>query len=135
MLFAMKNSKTTAGREILTAALADPDADLVAMAIQGLDLTDPASRKSTTNIIASLAEKSSASVIRASAIRKLGQIKDKKYKNLLLNGVKDQSYMVIASSIMAIKDAYPDQLQQTLKQIDPEASEYLKTLLTDLSKL
>jgi len=135
VLFAINNPKTTVGREILTTALADPDADLVATAIQGLDLTDPTSRKSTANIIASLAEKSSASVVRASAIRKLGQTKDKKYKNLLLNGVKDQSYMVIASSIMAIKDTYPDQLQQTLKQIDPEASEYLKTLLTDLSKL
>lgn len=135
LLFAMKNPKTTVGQEILTAALADPDADLAAMAIQGTDPTDPAVRKSTVNIIASLAEKSTASVVRASAIRKLGQIKDKKYKNLLFNGVKDQSYMVIASSLMAIKDAYPDQLQQAAKNIDPEASEYLKSLLTDLSKL
>ncbi|WP_104385090.1 M1 family metallopeptidase [Sphingobacterium sp. HMA12] len=134
LLFAMKNPKTTAGRELLTQALADKDADLVAMAIQGIDLTDPAVRKSMANIIASLAEKSTASVVRASAIRKLGQIKDKKYKNLLFNGTKDQSYMVIASSLMAIKDTYPDQLQQAAKNIDPEASEYLKSLLADLSK-
>ncbi|WP_286859582.1 MULTISPECIES: M1 family aminopeptidase [Sphingobacterium] len=135
LLFAMKNPKTTAGRELLTQALADKDADLIAMAIQGTDPTDPEVRKSTGNIIASLAEKSTVSVVRASAIRKLGQIKDKKYKNLLFNGIKDQSYMVIASSLMAIKDAYPDQLQQAAKNIDPEASEYLKSLLTDLSKL
>ncbi|QIH32014.1 M1 family aminopeptidase [Sphingobacterium sp. DR205] len=135
LLFAMKNPKTTVGRELLTQALADKDADLIAMAIQGIDPTDPEVRKSTGNIIASLAEKSTVSVVRASAIRKLGQIKDKKYKNLLFNGIKDQSYMVIASSLMAIKDAYPDQLQQAAKNIDPEASEYLKSLLTDLSKL
>lgn len=135
LLFAMKNPKTTVGRELLTQALADKDADLIAMAIQGTDPTDPEVRKSTGNIIASLAEKSTVSVVRASAIRKLGQIKDKKYKNLLFNGIKDQSYMVIASSLMAIKDAYPDQLQQAAKNIDPEASEYLKSLLTDLSKL
>lgn len=135
LLFAIKNPKTTVGRELLTQALADKDADLIAMAIQGTDPTDPEVRKSTGNIIASLAEKSTVSVVRASAIRKLGQIKDKKYKNLLFNGIKDQSYMVIASSLMAIKDAYPDQLQQAAKNIDPEASEYLKSLLTDLSKL
>jgi aminopeptidase N len=35
---------------------------------------------------------------------------------------------------MAIKSAYPDQLQQSLKRIDPDATEYLKALITELSK-
>ncbi|MDR2273289.1 MAG: M1 family metallopeptidase [Sphingobacterium sp.] len=135
LLFALKNPKTTAAQQLLTQALSDKDTDLVAMAIQGNDLTNPTVQKSAEKIIAALAEQSPASVVRASAIRKLGQTKNKKYKNLLFKGINDQSYMVIASSIMAIKDAYPNELQQAFKKIDPEASEYLKALITDLSRL
>jgi len=132
--YASKNPTNTISQQILTKALADTDADLAATAIQGLDLSNPAMRKSAEKTILALAEKSEASVIRASAIQKLAQTKDKKYKNLILNAVKDKSYMVIASSIMAIKSAYPDQLQQSLKRIDPDATEYLKALITELSK-
>ncbi|WP_313672638.1 M1 family aminopeptidase [Sphingobacterium multivorum] len=132
--YASKNPKNTISQQILTKALADTDADLAATAIQGLDLSNPTVRKSTEKTILTLAEKSEASVIRASAIQKLAQTKDKKYKSLILNAVNDKSYMVIASSIMAIKSAYPDQLQQSLKRIDPDATEYLKALITELSK-
>lgn len=132
--YASKNPTNTISQQILTKALADTDADLAATAIQGLDLSNPAVRKSAEKTILALAEKSEASVIRASAIQKLAQTKDKKYKNLILNAVTDKSYMVIASSIMAIKSAYPDQLQQSLKRIDPDATEYLKALITELSK-
>jgi aminopeptidase N len=132
--YASKNPTNTISQQILTKALADTDADLAATAIQGLDLSNPAMRKSAEKTILALAEKSEASVIRASAIQKLAQTKDKKYKNLILNAVTDKSYMVIASSIMAIKSAYPDQLQQSLKRIDPDATEYLKALITELSK-
>ncbi|MFA4979473.1 MAG: M1 family metallopeptidase [Sphingobacterium sp.] len=132
--YASKNPTNTISQQILTKALADTDADLAATAIQGLDLSNPAVRKSTEKTILTLAEKSEASVIRASAIQKLSQTKDKKYKSLILNAVTDKSYMVIASSIMAIKSTYPDQLQQSLKRIDPDATEYLKALITELSK-
>jgi len=132
--YASKNPTNTISQQILTKALADTDADLAATAIQGLDLSNPAVRKSSEKTILALAEKSAASVIRASAIQKLAQTKDKKYKSLILNAVTDKSYMVIASSIMAIKSAYPDQLQQSLKRIDPDATEYLKALITELSK-
>ncbi|HAK31472.1 MULTISPECIES: M1 family aminopeptidase [Sphingobacterium] len=132
--YASKNPTNTISQQILTKALADTDADLAATAIQGLDLSNPTVRKSTEKTILTLAEKSEASVIRASAIQKLAQTKDKKYKSLILNAVNDKSYMVIASSIMAIKSAYPDQLQQSLKRIDPDATEYLKALITELSK-
>jgi Aminopeptidase N len=132
--YASKNPTNTISQQILTKALADTDADLAATAIQSLDLSNPAIRKSTEKTILTLAEKSEASVIRASAIQKLAQTKDKKYKNLILNAVNDKSYMVIASSIMAIKSAYPDQLQQSLKRIDPDATEYLKALINELSK-
>lgn len=132
--YASKNPTNTISQQILTKALADTDADLAATAIQGLDLSNPTVRKSTEKTILTLAEKSEASVIRASAIQKLSQTKDKKYKSLILNAVTDKSYMVIASSIMAIKSAYPDQLQQSLKRIDPDATEYLKALITELSK-
>ncbi|QMV69364.1 M1 family peptidase [Sphingobacterium paramultivorum] len=134
IVYASKNPTNTISQQILTKALADTDADLAATAIQGLDLSNPAVRKSTEKTILTLAEKSEASVIRASAIQKLSQTKDKKYKSLILNAVADKSYMVIASSIMAIKSAYPDQLQQSLKRIDPDATEYLKALITELSK-
>jgi aminopeptidase N len=132
--YASKNPTNTISQQILAKALADTDADLAATAIQGLDLSNLAVRKSTEKTILTLAEKSEASVIRASAIQKLAQTKDKKYKSLILNAVNDKSYMVIASSIMAIKSAYPDQLQQSLKRIDPDATEYLKALITELSK-
>ncbi|WP_333576384.1 M1 family aminopeptidase [Sphingobacterium sp.] len=132
--YASKNPTNTISQQILTKALADTDADLAATAIQGLDLSNPAVRKSAEKTILALAEKSEASVVRASAIQKLAQTKDKKYKSLILNAVADKSYMVIASSIMAIKSAYPDQLQQSLKRIDPDATEYLKALITELSK-
>jgi aminopeptidase N len=132
--YASKNPTNTISQQILTKALADPDSDLAATAILGVDLSNPTLRKSTEKTILTLAEKSEASVIRASAIQKLAQTKDKKYKNIILNGVTDKSYMVIASSIMAIKESYPDQLQQSLKRIDPDATEYLKTLITELSK-
>ena len=132
--YASKNPTNTISQQILAKALADPDSDLAAAAIQGVDLSNPAVRKSTEKTILTLAEKSEASVIRASAIQKLGKTKDKKYKNIILNGVTDKSYQVIASSIMAIKDSYPDQLQQSLKRIDPDATEYLKALITELSK-
>ncbi|KKO92617.1 peptidase M1 [Sphingobacterium sp. Ag1] len=132
--YASKNPTNIISQQILTKALADTDADLAATAIQGLDLSNPTVRKSTEKTILTLAEKSEASVIRASAIQKLAQTKDKKYKSLILNAVSDKSYMVIASSIMAIKSAYPDQLQQSLKRIDPDATEYLKALITELSK-
>ncbi len=132
--YASKNPTNTISQQILTKAFADTDADLAATAIQGLDLSNPTVRKSTEKTILTLAEKSEASVIRASAIQKLAQTKDKKYKSLILNAVNDKSYMVIASSIMAIKSAYPDQLQQSLKRIDPDATEYLKALITELSK-
>ncbi|HAF34474.1 M1 family aminopeptidase [Sphingobacterium sp. UBA7038] len=132
--YASKNPTNTISQQILTKALADTDADLAATAIQGLDLSNPAVRKSAEKTILALAEKSEASVIRASAIQKLAQTKDKKYKSLILNAVTDKSYMVIASSIMAIKSAYPDQLQQSLNRIDPDATEYLKALITELSK-
>ncbi|QRQ61609.1 M1 family aminopeptidase [Sphingobacterium multivorum] len=132
--YASKNPTNFISQQILTKALADTDADLAATAIQGLDLSNPTVRKSTEKTILTLAEKSEASVIRASAIQKLAQTKDKKYKSLILNAVNDKSYMVIASSIMAIKSAYPDQLQQSLKRIDPDATEYLKALITELSK-
>ncbi|WP_312715870.1 M1 family aminopeptidase [Sphingobacterium multivorum] len=132
--YASKNPTNTISQQILTKALADTDADLAATAIQGLDLSNPTVRKSTEKTILTLAEKSEASVIRASAIQKLAQTKDKKYKSLILNAVNDKSYMVIASSIMAIKSAYPDQLQQSLTRIDPDATEYLKALITELSK-
>ena len=132
--YASKNPANAVSQQILAKALADPDSDLAATAILGVDLSNPTLRKSTEKTILTLAEKSEASIIRASAIQKLAQKKDKKYKNIILNGVTDKSYMVIASSIMAIKESYPDQLQQSLKRIDPDATEYLKTLITELSK-
>ncbi len=132
--YASKNPTNTISQQILKKALADTDADLTATAIQGVDLSNPTVRKSTEKTILALAEKSEASVIRASAIQKLGKTKDKKYKNIVLNGVNDKSYLVIASSIMAIKESYPDQLQQSLKRIDPDATDYLKALITELSK-
>ncbi|MNI84336.1 hypothetical protein D3C73_1412310 [compost metagenome] len=118
----------------MTQALADSDPDLVAMAIQGIELTDPTVHKSTEKLIASLAEKSTASIIRASAIAKLAGLKSKKYESLVLNGLKDQSYMVIASTLMAIKANYPAQLQQALKRVDADAAEYLKAHIANLSK-
>lgn len=132
--YASKNPANAVSQQILAKALADPDSDLAATAIQGVDLNNPTLRKSTEKTILALAEKSEASVVRASAIQKLGKIRDKKYKNIILNGITDKSYLVIASSIMAIKESYPDQLQQSLKRIDPDATEYLKTLITELSK-
>jgi len=134
VLFAFKNPKTKFGQELLTKALADSDPDLVAMAIQGIELTDPTVHKSTEKLIASLAEKSTASIIRASAIAKLAGLKSKKYESLVLNGLKDQSYMVIASTLMAIKANYPARLQQALKRVDADAAEYLKAHIANLSK-
>lgn len=134
VLFAFKNPKTKFGQALLTQALADSDPDLVAMAIQGIELTDPTVHKSTEKLIASLAEKSTASIIRASAIAKLAGLKSKKYESLVLNGLKDQSYMVIASTLMAIKANYPAQLQQALKRVDADAAEYLKAHIANLSK-
>jgi len=134
VLFAFKNPKTKFGQELLTQALADSDPDLVAMAIQGIELTDPTVHKSTEKLIASLAEKSTASIIRASAIAKLAGLKSKKYETLVLNGLKDQSYMVIASTLMAIKANYPARLQQALKRVDADAAEYLKAHIANLSK-
>ena len=134
VLFAFKNPKNKFGQALLTQALADSDPDLVAMAIQGIELTDPTVHKSTEKLIASLAEKSTASIIRASAIAKLAGLKSKKYESLVLNGLKDQSYMVIASTLMAIKANYPAQLQQALKRVDADAAEYLKAHIANLSK-
>ncbi|WP_343563262.1 M1 family metallopeptidase [Sphingobacterium sp.] len=134
LVFALKNPKTSAARELLTKALADSDADLVAMAIQGTDLTDPTVRKSAEKIIASLAEKSTASIVRSSAIAKLAGLKSKKYEPLIFNGLKDQSYMVIASTLMAIKANYPAKLQQSIQKVDAEAAEYLKAHIANLSK-
>ncbi|UIR55323.1 M1 family peptidase [Sphingobacterium sp. SRCM116780] len=126
-----KNVETT---KILIAALDDKEEDLRAIAIQGLDLNDPALKKLVESKIIAIAQQDPKTKVRASAIFALGNSRDQKNLSIIEKGLKEQSYAVISASLLAIKKLAPAKLNQAIESVDSEAKEHLASLIASLKK-
>lgn len=124
-----KNKETT---QLLVAALDDQEEELRAIAIQGLDLSDPIIKKMVESKIIAMAQQDVKTKVRASAIFALGNSGDQKNLPIIEKGLKEQSYAVISASLYAIKRLAPSKLDRSIAALDSEAKTYLATLIKKL---
>ncbi len=111
--FASKNLDDAKAVELLKAALNDKYAGLRMLAISKADLRNETVRNSFEPIFANLAKNDKSSLVKASAIQKLGAYKNAAYTELFKSAVYDSSYTVAGNALEA------------LSKIDAEASSKL----------
>ena len=85
----------------LTSALNDPYFGLRILAIKSIDLTKPKAKKAI-KIVEKLVKNDPKTLVQASAIKALGTLKNKKYKNLFVQATQSPSFSVQGNAISAL---------------------------------
>lgn len=88
--------------DLLKTALADKYKGLRTLAVNRLDLSKPAVKSTVESNLLTMAKSDPYSIARASAIRMLGEYGKKEYNDLFRAAVKDSSYSVAGSGLIAL---------------------------------
>jgi len=100
--FASKHQDDQKAVELMKLALNDRYFGLRGFAISKLNMKNDDVKKQVEPILAKLAANEKKSVVRAEAIKQLGEYKNPKYKDILLSATNDSSYTVAGAALMAI---------------------------------
>jgi len=96
-------------RQLLTAGLADKSPGLRQLAIEALDLQNPAQRKAAAPALARLATTDVSGQVRAAALTALGSLKDKQYLPLFTQALANPSYRVQGAALLGLLGLRPEQ--------------------------
>jgi len=125
-------SKAKSGQQILLGALKDKSGDLRALSIEGLNLEDAEVKAVALPVLLQMAKTDKDTEARAAAITKLAETGDQNYKALLLDGVKDRSYRVIAASIAGLTKVAPQEGMTALSSLDQDTKDHIASSIASL---
>src|SRR5690606_15945034 len=100
--FAAEHQDEAAARDLMKLALNDPYYELRMQAINSLDMKNDEVMKMVESQLATLAKNDKYSVVRASAIRRLGDYMKTEYAELFRSATKDSSYSVAGAALGAL---------------------------------
>lgn len=89
--------------EFMKLALNDPFERIRNLALQRVDIKKPALVAAVEPLIASIAQKDPKRITRSIAVDKLGEMKKPEYKQLFISLLKDSSYTVNGSALVALE--------------------------------
>ena len=101
--FASKMLDEPKAVELVRTALSDPHSGIRGLAISKADLRKPDIKTSFEHILLQLAKQDKKSLVRASAIQKLGEYRKTEYAELFKQAVNDSSYTVAGNALTALQ--------------------------------
>ncbi|MGY3054283.1 aminopeptidase N [Pedobacter sp. UYEF25] len=131
LTFASK-AKTALSQVLLLQGLRDKSASLRSISVRGLDLTDADAKAKALPILVQLAKSDKDTGVRGSAIAKLASTSDVQYKNLMLDGIKEKSYNVIAASITGLATLAPQEGTSALAGLDEDTKKHISGSIAGL---
>lgn len=105
-----------AALKALTGALNDKFFIIRNLVVEGLKLDNPTVKEATVGKLRSLASNDPSSLVRASAIKQLGKLKDAQDLALLEKATADRSYQVMGAAINALADIDIDKAYAVAKK-------------------
>lgn len=122
--FAAKD-KSAEAEKLLLAGLRDQAGSLRAISVQGLDLADAQTKATALPILLQLAKGDKDTEVRGAAITKLAATGDQQYKQLMLDGIRDRSYRVIAASLTGLAKFSPQEATSVLAGLDADTKKHI----------
>ncbi len=119
-------------RHILVAGLADKSAALRQLAVEALDLNNPALRKAAEPLLAKLAATDSAGPVRAAALTALGGLKQKRYTALFTKALASKSYRVQGAALLGLLPLNPAQALARAKAFEADNKGALTTAMVNV---
>lgn len=113
---------------ILLAGLTDQQDDLRVMSIKTIDLNDKQIKKAALKTLLKLSKNDKKTIVRAAAIIKLADTGDKKYKGLIQESIKEQSYNVIAAGICGLSKYNAQEADKALNSLDDDTRRHVKQI-------
>lgn len=126
--FATKD-RSDIGQLILLAGLGDQQDDLRTLSVKGIDLNDSQIKEAALKILLDIAKNDKNTTARAAAILKLAATGDIKYKELLEESIKNQSYKVIAAGIFGLNKLAPEERNKALTALDDDTKNHIAPLM------
>lgn len=126
------NNKEKAAQQLLLKALDDKNATLRAMALKGFNLKEEQIKAMAGEKIAALAKNDKNSNVRSVAIARLAMSGDKAYVPIFQNGLKEQSYKVIGTSLQAMNMVEPSSLGPIVAGLDQDTKDHLPSQLAQI---
>ncbi len=99
---ASQNQGNDEAVKFLAEALKDPFDELRILAVHSLDLGQENIKKTCLPILEKMADNDPETKVKAAVIRKLGELKDKKYESLFIRSLKSPSYSVEAAGLQGL---------------------------------
>src|SRR5690606_16386957 len=129
--FAAEHQDEAAARDLMKLALNDPYYELRMQAINSLDMKNEEVMKMVESQLATLAKNDKYSVVRASAIRRLGDYMKTEYAELFRSATKDSSYSVAGAALGALAKIDSSAALEIAKQLSTQpAKGALKSAIT-----
>ncbi|SES24696.1 M1 family metallopeptidase [Pedobacter rhizosphaerae] len=125
-------SKAASGQQILLTGLKDKSADLRALSIDGINLTDTQIKAAALPIILELAKTDKDTEVRATAIAKLAETGDQNFKALLSAGLKDRSYKVIGASVSGLAKLAPQESITAIAAMDEDTKDHIAAAVAEI---
>jgi aminopeptidase N len=131
--FATTN-KSPEAQLILLAGLKDQQDDLRALSIKAIDLSDRKIKKEALKSIFDIAKNDKKTNARATAILKLANTGNARYKSLMKASVKDQSYTVIAAGVLGLEKLAPNDAENALASFDEDTKDHVTKIIAKFNK-
>ncbi len=126
--FAIGHMREPSAVQLIKDALKDPYFLIRRKAVT--NMYDSIMDAATRTTIETMAVKDPNRIVRADAIDMLGSLNDTKYRSLFLQGVKDSSYTVAASSLLALLNVDEDAAVALLPELKKDAKGALENALS-----
>lgn len=120
------------GQKTLLAALKDASADLRTLAVEGLNINNTEVKSSALPLLLQMAKADKNTAVRAAALNKLAETGDQAYKTLMVEGLKDKSYRVLAAALTGLAQLAPEEAAKSLAALDADTKEHISPSLAEL---
>jgi aminopeptidase N len=124
-----EQSSNPAARKVVIAALKDKFFGLRIMAIRGLNLGDDAVKTAALPVLQQLAKNDPNAIVRASALRQLGSLKDAQFTSLFEAATKDQSYGAAGAALSGLATLDEEKAYTLAKQMEPASRGALRNAI------
>ena len=126
--FAAKDQSQDA-QLILLSGLTDQQDDLQVMCIKAIDLNNKQIKKAALKTLLNLSKSDKKTIVRATAIIKLAETGDKKYKGLMQESIKQQSYNVIAAGIIGLSKYNAEEADKAINSLDDDTRKQVNKII------
>ncbi|AHF14032.1 M1 family metallopeptidase [Niabella soli] len=122
----VRKDKSPKAQQLLAAMLKDPDAEIRAISIESIDLTNAEIKNAVLPAILTIAKTDKETTARAAAITKLALTGNAAYIPLMEAGIHDQSYNVIGASLAGLTKLAPEKGAAAIKQMDADTKAHIQ---------